>query len=34
MVTSNCKLILTENSCAFHILEDGYREYIEEYMRK
>lgn len=34
MVTSNCKPILTENSCAFHILEDGYREYIEEYMRK
>ena len=29
MVTTKRKQILTDNSCAFHILEDGYREYIE-----
>lgn len=32
MVTTNRKQILTDNSCAFHILEDGYREYIKSYM--
>lgn len=31
MVTTNRKQILTDNSCAFHILEDGYREYIDNY---
>ena len=29
MVTTNRKQVLTDNSCAFHILEDGCREYIE-----
>lgn len=33
MVTTNRKQILTDNSCAFHILEAGYREYIEKYLR-
>lgn len=33
MVTTNHKQILTDNSCAFHILEDGCREYIEKYLR-
>lgn len=33
MVTTNRKKILTDNSCAFHILEDGCREYIEKYMK-
>lgn len=33
MVTTNRKQILTDNSCAFHILEDGCREYIEKYLR-
>ena len=33
MVTTNRKQILTDNSCAFHILEDGYREYIEKYLK-
>ena len=33
MVTTKCKQILTDNSCAFHILEDGYREYIEKYLK-
>ncbi len=32
MVTTNRKQILTDNSCAFHILEDGYREYIKKYI--
>ena len=32
MVTTNRKQILTDNSCAFHILEDGSREYIEKYL--
>ena len=32
MVTTNRKKILTDNSCAFHILEDGYREYIKNYI--
>lgn len=27
MVTTNCKQILTDNSCAFKILEVGYHEY-------
>ncbi|WP_331477181.1 type III toxin-antitoxin system ToxN/AbiQ family toxin [Extibacter muris] len=31
MVTTNRKQILTDNSCAFHILEAGYREYIEKH---
>lgn len=34
MVTTNRKQILTDNSCAFHILEDGYREYIEKHSLK
>lgn len=29
MVTTNRKQILTDNSCAFSILEDGYREYVK-----
>lgn len=29
MVTTNRKQILTDNSCDFKILEDGYREYIK-----
>lgn len=33
MVITNCKQILTDNSCAFRILEDGYREYIEKYLK-
>ena len=33
MVTTNRKQILIDNSCAFHILEDGCREYIEKYLR-
>ena len=33
MVTTKRKQILTDNSCAFHILEDGYREYIEKYLK-
>lgn len=33
MVITNRKQILTDNSCAFHILEDGCREYIEIYLR-
>lgn len=32
MVTTNRKQILTDNSCSFRILEDGYREYIEKYL--
>ncbi len=34
MVTTNRKQILTDNSCAFHILEAGYREYIEKHSFK
>lgn len=30
MVTENRKQILTDNSCDFRILEDGYREYIKQ----
>jgi protein AbiQ len=33
MVTTNRKQILTDNSCAFHILEEGCREYVERYLR-
>lgn len=33
MVTKNQKPVLTENSCAFQILEAGCREYIEKYLR-
>ena len=33
MVITNRKQILMDNSCAFHILEDGYREYIDKYLR-
>ena len=33
MVTTNRKQILTDNSCAFHILEDGCREYIEKHLK-
>ncbi len=33
MVTTNRKQILTDNSCAFHILEDGYREYTKSYLQ-
>lgn len=33
MVTTYRKQILTDNSCAFHILEDGYREYIEKCLK-
>ena len=32
MVTTNRKQILTDNSCAFQILETGCREYIEKYL--
>ena len=34
MVKANSKQILTENSCAFHILEEGCQEYIEKYLGK
>lgn len=33
MVTTNRKQILTDNSCAFHILEAGCKEYIEKHLR-
>ena len=33
MITTKLKQILTDNSCAFYILEDGYREYIEKYLK-
>ena len=32
MVTTNRKQVLTDNSCAFHILEAGYKEYIENHL--
>lgn len=32
MVTTNRKQMLTDNSCAFHILEEDYREYINKYL--
>ena len=34
MVKINSKQILTDNSCAFHILEEGCQEYIDKYLRK
>ncbi len=34
MVTTNRKQILTDNSCAFHILEDGYHEYIKQILQE
>ena len=34
MVTTNRKQKLTDNSCAFSILEQGYREYVENVLRK
>lgn len=34
MVTTNRKQILTDNSCAFHILEAGCKEYIEKYLKR
>ena len=34
MVTTNRKQILTDNSCAFQILEEGCREYIEKVLKK
>lgn len=33
MVITNRKPILTDNSCAFQILEEGYREYIERHLK-
>ena len=33
MVINNHKQILTDNSCDFKILEDGYRKYIEKYLK-
>ena len=33
MVTTNRKQKLTDNSCAFRILEQGCREYIENVLR-
>jgi protein AbiQ len=34
MVTTNCKQVLTDNSCAFQILEEGYREYIDKCLKR
>lgn len=34
MVTTNRKQILTDNSCAFSILETGYQEYIATVLKK
>ena len=34
MVTTNRKQILTDNSCDFKILEQGYREYVKNILRK
>lgn len=33
IVTSNRKQILTDNSCAFHILEAGCQEYIDKFLK-
>ena len=33
MVINNHKQILTDNSCDFKILEDGYRKYIKKYLK-
>ena len=32
MVIANRKQILTDNSCAFRILEEGCQEYIKKYL--
>lgn len=34
MVTENRKQILKDNSCDFRILEEGYREYIKNILKK
>ena len=34
MVTTNRKQILTDNSCAFYLLEAGCKDYIEKYLKK
>ena len=34
MVTTNRKQILTDNSCAFSILEAGYQEYIATVLKQ
>ena len=34
MVTENREQILTDNSCDFRILEEGYREYIKNILKK
>ena len=34
MVTTNRKQILTDNSCAFSILEQGYHEYVENVLKQ
>lgn len=34
MVTTNRKQQLTDNSCSFSILEQGYREYMETILKK
>ena len=34
MVTTNRKQILTDNSCAFAILEEGYREYVTNVLKR
>lgn len=34
MVTTNRKQKLTDNSCAFSILEQGYQEYVKNALRK
>lgn len=33
MITTNRKQVLTDNSCAFYILEAGCREYIEKCLK-
>ena len=34
MVISNRKQVLTDNSCAFLVLESGYREYVDRYLKE
>ena len=34
MVTTNRKQKLTDNSCAFSILEQGYHEYVENVLKQ
>lgn len=34
MVTTNRKQILTDNSCAFSILEQGYHQYVENVLKR